>query len=277
MKIVTLVARWIGALFLVLLTNIFGLIVGATYGGNFDVHFYFANVAGYEAWGILGAQLFSTLGLAGGAWLVVPKTWQLPRKVIAVGALFSTVFTMTWQLYSDVYAMRPWFIMLSPLVYLAITLYGYYFMSTKAKRWLYGTLLIIITVLGTMLVYTLAYNYACLRFTTICFVQSPAVAVTLDQPTVVVQEPIKLVSRLSLYGDIYTLEKYCSDIEIFWEFGDGDTTSKSGCDNYPPNMQPTMRGWVKHTYAQAGQYTVTVTLRYRDRALNMATYNLTVQ
>lgn len=277
MKIIKLIARWIGALGLVLFTLILGLVVGMTYGGNYDVSFYFAGVVGYEAWGVLGAQLFGVVGLAAGAMLVVPKAWRLPKKVICLVALFSVFVTLTWQLFGDSYATLPWFILILPALCTAALLYLYYFVAAPTQHRLYVALLGGAILLGAFLLFTLKLNYACLRWTAVCFVEAPAVTAAVKENPTSANTPVKFVSQVTLYGDIYTLEKYCSDFALVWNFGDGETIRKTGCDSYPPVMQPSTRGWVKHTYAQAGDYQVSLEFIYRGQSLGHTTTTAVVQ
>ncbi|MBI4408000.1 MAG: PKD domain-containing protein [Candidatus Kerfeldbacteria bacterium] len=277
MNIIKLVLRWVGAVIIIPLSLLLGMVVGAAYGGNYDVSFYFASVAGYEAWGLVVAQLFGSVGLALSAMLVVPKKWQLQKKIVWLAAVFSNVLALACLLYSDTYSTTPWLVLLLPILCTATLLYVYYFFSAKARYWLYGLLLGSTIILAAFLVYTLQYNYACLRSAVICFVEAPTVTAVVKQNPATVNTPVKFISDVTLYGDIYTLEKYCSDLALVWNFGDGETVRKTGCDSYPPMMQSSTRGWVKHTYARAGNYQVGLEFIYRGRALSHATTTVVVQ
>jgi hypothetical protein len=163
---------------------------------------------------------------------------------------------------------------LLPIGCTSLIIYCYYFVGAKARYRFYGALLGGSIILSAFLLFTLHFNYACLRSTVVCFVQAPTVTLSAEETTISVHQPHQFVSHLNLYGDIYTLDKYCADIELVWNFGDGTTTTKSGCDSYPPHMQPTTRGWVKHTYAMPGEYTITSQVHVRQRVLSHSTLTI---
>lgn len=270
MAVVKIILKGIGAFVSYVVSGVVGWLVGATYGGNNDVTFYFGGVPGYEAWGLLGAQLFGAIGLGFGAWLLLPKRWQLPNTVVWVSASLSTVVFLTWQLYSTPNS-HTVLASLLPIILTAGLVYGHYWLGVNWRQRLYMACGVVLFSLTLFLFYTLGYNYACLRTSLVCFVEAPTVTITTDAATeakaAIIGEPVKLISHLNLYGDVHTLERYCSDIELVWDFGDGTIETKSGCANYPPNMQPSTRGWVKHSYIAAGEYRVTLQLSYQERTL----------
>lgn len=270
MRVAKFILKIIVALVVYVVCSALGLLVGATYGGNNDVTFYFAGVAGYEAWGLLVGHVCGAIGLGLGALLLVPKRWQLPNTIIWVAAFLSTAVTITWQLYNTPNSGSV-LVLLLPIVLTAGLIYAHYWLGANWRQRLYAACGITLFGLIIFLFYTLGYNYACLRTSNVCFVEAPAVTVTTDitttAPDVTVGEPVKFISHVSLYGDVHTLERNCSDFELVWAFGDGTIETKSGCENYPPNMQPSTRGWVKHSYAMPGEYKVSLQLYYRGRSL----------